>query len=82
MAKGYNDIRNAQFENAGGAGALQCFPDVPCHNITVEDVHITTARSGWGCSNVASGTFKDITVGPNGETAIDMARNCNLSKTQ
>ena len=34
--------------------------------------------TGRGCSDVASGTFKDITVGPHGES-LDMAASCNLS---
>ncbi len=72
-------FRNLTFANAGGAGVLQCFPDVPCQNITAEDVHITAPSSNWGCSNVASGTFKDVKVGPKGETAIDMVKNCNLT---
>jgi polygalacturonase len=70
-------FRNLTFVNAGGAGELQCFPAVPCHNITVENVHINTSRSGWGCNNVASGTFKDITVGLHGES-FDMAKSCQL----
>ena len=72
-------FRNLTFAKAGGAGELQCFPDLPCRNITVEGVHISTERPGWGCSNVASGTFKDVTVGPQGTEPFDMAKNCNLT---
>jgi polygalacturonase len=71
-------LRNLTFVNVDGAGELQCFPNVPCRNITVEDVHITTSRTGWGCSGVASGTFKNVTIGQHGES-FDMAKSCNLS---
>ena len=74
-----NAAGNLTFANAGGAGELQCFPEVPCRNITVEDVHINTSRAnGLGCSDVLSGTFEDVTIGPEGE-AFDVAKACNIT---
>lgn len=54
-------FRNLTFKHSGGTGSLACFPARPCHNITFEDVHVMNATSGWGCENIASGSFIDVT---------------------
>jgi len=56
-------FRNNTFKNAGGTGSLVCFPARPCHNITLDTVHVEnlSGQTGWGCQNVASCTFVDVT---------------------
>ena len=68
-------FRNLTFEHSGGTGGFVCFPARPCHNITLEDVHVMNlgAKSGWGCSDVASGRFVDVT--PRRESS----GNCNFT---
>ena len=65
------------FKNAGGTGNLVCFPARPCHNVSLEDVHIENLgdKAGWGCSDVASGRFVDVT--PPRETS----GNCNFTSS-
>lgn len=67
-------FRNLTFKHSGGTGGIVCFPARPCQNITFEDVHVAGADSGWGCENVASGVFKDVTP-PRSTTAS----NCNFT---
>jgi len=42
---------------------MVCFPARPCQNISFENVHVAgqDGKSGWGCDNVASGSFVDVT---------------------
>ena len=46
--------------NARGAGSLACYAARPCINITLDNVHVN-ASNGWGCKNVSSGTFVNVT---------------------
>ena len=47
----------------GGSAHIGCFKQRPCVNITFEDVYVNTTdpSGGWGCSNLASGTFVNVT---------------------
>jgi hypothetical protein len=48
--------------HSGGTGNLVCFPTKPCQNITFDNVHVGgDAETGWGCSDIASGSFTDVT---------------------
>merc|ERR1719345_106667 len=54
-------FRNLTFKKSGGTGNFVCFPNRPCHNITFDNVHVESATSGWGCNDIASGSFTDVT---------------------
>ena len=71
-------FRNLTFAHSGGTGNIVCFPARPCQNITFDNVHVhvnnRVDEPGWQCTNVASGTFKDVT--PPRETKKS---NCNFT---
>jgi len=69
-------FQNLTFKNSGGTGGFKCFPNRPCQNITFDNVHVESATSGWGCSDIASGTFTDVT--PPRDPTKD---NCNFTTT-
>jgi len=52
-------FRNFTVHNNAGPGRLNCYPNRPCINITLENVWINTTGK-WGCSNVSSGTFINV----------------------
>ena len=52
--------RNLTFGAVGGPGSVDCFPQRPCVNLTFESVRVNSTGK-WGCSNVASGSFVDVT---------------------
>ena len=64
------DIRDIVFRNftvhvvgglgGGGPGDIGCYAARPCTNITFEDVWVNTTGT-WGCKNLASGTFTNVT---------------------
>merc|ERR1712187_1036506 len=64
-------FRNLTFEDVGSLGALDCYPQRPCENITFDNVHVK-ATSKWDCKNVASGSFTDV-------TPAGLAEACGLS---
>ena len=57
------EIRDIVFRNftgnARGPGQLGCYAARPCINITLDNVHINTTGQ-WGCHNVSSGTFTNV----------------------
>lgn len=68
-------FRNLTFAHSGGTGQLVCFPARPCHNITLDDVHVQEVTSGWSCDNIASGTFTNVS--PPRKAGAD---NCNFTE--
>ena len=56
-------FRNLTFAHAGGTGGIKCFPERPCQNITLDDVHIENLAGGvgWDCEGVGSGSFTAVT---------------------
>ena len=58
------EIRDIVFRNitslAGSPGSLSCFPERPCVNVTLENVHILPADGTWSCNNVTGLTVIDV----------------------
>lgn len=52
-------FRNFTVKNNAGPGRLNCYPNRPCVNITLENVWINSTAK-WGCTNVSSGTFINV----------------------
>ena len=69
-------FRNLSFANSGGTGGIVCFPSRPCESIVFENVHVANqaGKAGWPCSDVASGSFTDVT--PPRDTSKS---NCNFT---
>jgi len=69
-------FRNLTFKTSGGTGGFVCFPNRPCHNITLDNVHVESATSGWGCNDIASGSFTGVTP-----SRDPTKGNCNFTAT-
>lgn len=53
--------RNLTFNNLRSPGSFQCYPARPCVNLTFENIWVNCTGCKWGCKNVSSGTFVNVT---------------------